>query len=228
MLPLLNYADGDHEAIRAQLTHPQSVSGLSDGGAHCGIICDASLPTTMLTHWTRDRTRGELLPLEWIVKKQTHDTAELYGMSDRGTLEVGKRADVNIIDFANLRLQTPEMIYDLPAGGRRLIQRSEGYVATIVAGEITRVTALTPAHGLVVSFAGVADVRFGLGIPVGAHPMPQWIQSADAIAAVTRAAADSGFDHVFVTDHPLRRAAGLRQVATTPSIRSSRDGSGAR
>jgi N-acyl-D-aspartate/D-glutamate deacylase len=114
------------------------VSGLSDGGAHCGIICDASLPTTMLTHWTRDRTRGELLPLEWIVKKQTHDTAELYGMSDRGTLEVGKRADVNIIDFANLRLQTPEMIYDLPAGGRRLIQRSEGYVATIVAGEITR------------------------------------------------------------------------------------------
>ncbi len=138
MLPLLNYADGDHEAIRAQLGHPQSVSGLSDGGAHCGIICDASLPTTMLTHWTRDRTRGERLPLEWIVKKQTHDTAELYGMSDRGTVEIGKRADLNVIDYDGLRLQTPEMIYDLPAGGRRLIQRSEGYVATIVAGEVTR------------------------------------------------------------------------------------------
>lgn len=138
MLPLLNYADGDHEAIRTQLTHPQSVSGLSDGGAHCGIICDASLPTTMLTHWTRDRTRGEKLSVEWVVKKQTHDTAELYGMSDRGTIEVGKRADVNVIDYDALRLQTPEMIYDLPAGGRRLVQRSEGYVATIVAGEITR------------------------------------------------------------------------------------------
>ncbi|MGB1506853.1 MAG: amidohydrolase family protein, partial [Acidimicrobiales bacterium] len=138
MLPLLNYADGDHEAIRAQLTHPRSISGLSDGGAHCGIICDASLPTTMLTHWTRDRTRGELLPLEWIVKKQTQDTAELYGLSDRGSLEVGKRADVNIIDYGALRLLTPEMIYDLPAGGRRLVQRCEGYVATIVAGEVTR------------------------------------------------------------------------------------------
>ncbi|MGA0238176.1 MAG: N-acyl-D-amino-acid deacylase family protein [Acidimicrobiales bacterium] len=138
MLPLLNYADGDHEAIRTQLTHPRSISGLSDGGAHCGIICDASLPTTMLTHWTRDRTRGELLPLEWIVKKQTHDTAELYGLSDRGSLEVGKRADLNIIDYGALRLLTPEMIYDLPAGGRRLVQRCEGYVATIVAGEVTR------------------------------------------------------------------------------------------
>jgi len=138
MLPLLNYADGDHEAIRAQLTHPQSVSGLSDGGAHCGIICDASLPTTMLTHWTRDRTRGEKLPLEWVVKKQTHDTAELYGLNDRGTLEPGKRADVNVIDYHALSLQTPEMIYDLPAGGRRLVQRSVGYVATVVAGEITR------------------------------------------------------------------------------------------
>ena len=138
MLPLLNYADGDHEAIRAQLTHPQSVSGLSDGGAHCGIICDASLPTTMLTHWTRDRTRGEKLPLEWIVKKQTHDTAALYGLNDRGTLEPGKRADVNVIDYDALALETPEMIYDLPAGGRRLVQRSVGYVATIVAGEVTR------------------------------------------------------------------------------------------
>lgn len=138
MLPLFNYVDGNHDVIREQLTHPQAVSGLSDGGAHCGIICDASLPTTMITHWTRDRSRGERLPLEWIVKKQTHDTAALFGLSDRGTLEPGKRADVNIIDYDSLALQTPEMVHDLPAGGRRLVQRSVGYVATIVAGTVTR------------------------------------------------------------------------------------------
>jgi len=138
MLPLFNYVDGNHDVIREQLTHPRAVSGLSDGGAHCGIICDASLPTTMLTHWTRDRTRGERLPLEWIVKKQTQDTAALFGLTDRGTIEPGKRADLNVIDYDALALQTPEMVHDLPAGGRRLVQRSVGYVATIVAGVITR------------------------------------------------------------------------------------------
>jgi N-acyl-D-amino-acid deacylase len=138
MLPLYNYVDGNHDVIREQLTHPQAVVGLSDGGAHCGIICDASLPTTMLSHWARDRQRGEQLPLEWVVQKQTHDTARLFGMSDRGTIEVGMRADVNVIDFDRLNLQTPELVHDLPAGGSRLVQRSVGYVATVVAGEVTR------------------------------------------------------------------------------------------
>ena len=120
------------------LLHPAGVSGLSDGGAHCGMICDASIPTFMLTHWTRDRTRGEQLPLEWVVKKQTHDTASLYGLGDRGTLEVGKRADANVIDHQALTLRSPRVVHDLPAGGRRLDQQADGYVATVVAGEVTR------------------------------------------------------------------------------------------
>ena len=138
MLPVFNYVEANHDAIREQLTHPQAVSGLSDGGAHCGMICDASIPTFMLTHWARDRTRGEGLELEWVVNKQTRATAELFGLSDRGTLEVGKRADVNVIDFDNLVLRSPRMVHDLPAGGRRLIQEAEGYVATLVAGQVTR------------------------------------------------------------------------------------------
>lgn len=138
LAPLFNYVDSNHDVIREQLTHPQAVVGLGDGGAHCGLICDASLPTTMISHWTRDRERGEKLPLEWVVRKQTKDTAELFGMSDRGTIEVGRRGDVNIIDYDKINLHTPELVHDLPAGGRRLIQRAEGYVATIVAGEITR------------------------------------------------------------------------------------------
>ena len=138
LLPLFNYFHHNHDVIREQLTHPRSVSGLSDGGAHCGMICDASIPTFMLTHWTRDRTRGEQLPLEWVVRKQTRDTAELFGLGDRGTLEEGKRADINIIDHQNLTLRSPRMAYDLPANGRRLLQDTEGYVATVVAGEVVR------------------------------------------------------------------------------------------
>lgn len=138
MLPLYNYVDQNHDVIREQLTHPQAVVGLGDGGAHCGLICDASLPTTMIAHWTRDRSRGEQLPLEWVVRKQTKDTAELFGMTDRGTIEVGQRADVNVIDHDRINLRTPELVHDLPAGGRRLIQAADGYVATIVAGEVTR------------------------------------------------------------------------------------------
>ena len=138
MLPLYNYVEGNHDVIREQLTHPQAVLGLGDGGAHCGLICDASLPTTMISHWTRDRSRGEQLPLEWVVKKQTHDTARLYGMSDRGTLEVGMRGDVNVIDHTRIALRTPELVHDLPAGGRRLVQRADGYTATVVAGQVTR------------------------------------------------------------------------------------------
>ncbi|MEC7879376.1 MAG: amidohydrolase family protein, partial [Actinomycetota bacterium] len=116
----------------------QAVSGLSDGGAHCGMICDASIPTFMLSHWARDRSRGEKLPLEWVVKKQTNDTATLYGLTDRGVIQEGKRADLNVIDFPTLNLSGPKMVHDLPAGGRRLLQEATGYDYTIVAGQITR------------------------------------------------------------------------------------------
>ena len=138
LMPVFNYAAGDCEAIRQQLTHPYAVSGLSDGGAHCGMICDASIPTFLLTHWARDRSRGEKLELEWVVKKQARDTAQLYGLLDRGTLEVGQKADLNVIDFENLTLRLPKIAFDLPAGGRRLLQEARGYEYTIVSGEITR------------------------------------------------------------------------------------------
>lgn len=138
MLPLFNYTDGDHEAIREQLLHPTSVSGLSDGGAHCGMICDASIPTYLLTHWTRDRKRGARLPLEWVVRKQTRDTAHLFGLTDRGELAVGKKADMNVIDLENLTLHSPHLVHDLPAGGRRLLQEAVGYRHTIVSGLETR------------------------------------------------------------------------------------------
>jgi N-acyl-D-amino-acid deacylase len=138
MLPLFNYSDGDHEAIREQLLHPTAVLGLGDGGAHCGMICDASLPTYSLTHWARDRKRGDKLPLEWLIRKQTQDTARLYGMTDRGTLEPGMRADLNVIDHEALTLRSPRLVRDLPAGGRRLIQEADGYVLTAVNGVVTR------------------------------------------------------------------------------------------
>lgn len=138
MLPFFNYADGNHDAIREMLTHPAGVSGLSDGGAHCGMICDASYPTFLLTHWARDRHRGERLPLEYVIRKQCHDTAALFGLTDRGTIEVGKKADLNVIDMAALTLHPARMAYDLPAGGRRLVQSAGGYAATIVSGTVTR------------------------------------------------------------------------------------------
>jgi N-acyl-D-aspartate/D-glutamate deacylase len=110
------------------------VSGLSDGGAHVGTICDASFPTYLLTHWVRDRSRGERLPLEQVVRSQTRDTARAVGLRDRGTLTAGQRADVNVVDLDGLRLRPPEIVYDLPAGGRRLVQRVQGYRHTLVAG----------------------------------------------------------------------------------------------
>ncbi len=119
------------------LLHPRAALGLGDGGAHCGVICDASQPTFMLTHWTRDRTRGEQLPLEWIVKKQSHDTARLYGLTDRGPLEIGALADINILDFDNLHLTNPVVVADLPAGGKRILQGATGYVETIKSGVTT-------------------------------------------------------------------------------------------
>jgi N-acyl-D-amino-acid deacylase len=138
MLPFFNYSDGNHDAIREMLTHPAGVLGLSDGGAHCGMICDASFPTFLLTHWARDRYRGAKLPLEYMVRKQSHDTAQLFGLSDRGTIEVGKKADINVIDWDKLRLHPARMAYDLPAGGQRLVQGASGYAATIVSGTVTR------------------------------------------------------------------------------------------
>jgi len=138
LFPFLNYADGNGDALREMLTHPAGVVGLSDGGAHCGVICDASQPTWLLTHWARDRSRGEQLPLEFIVKKQTHDTARLFGFPDRGTIEIGAKADLNVIDLAGLALRPPEVARDLPAGGKRFVQFATGYKATIVNGVITR------------------------------------------------------------------------------------------
>ena len=136
-VPILNYAQGSLEPVREMFLHPRAASGLADGGAHCGVICDASMPTFMLTHWTRDRSRGERLPLEWVVKKQTHDTARLYGLADRGTIEVGMLGDLNVIDYDHLQLAPPQVVRDLPAGGSRLVQRAEGYVATIKSGVVT-------------------------------------------------------------------------------------------
>lgn len=136
-LPLIGYANGDLEAIRTMMEHPKTVFGLSDGGAHCGLICDASMPTFLLTHWVRDRERGEKLPLETVVENQTRRTAELYGMEDRGVLAAGMKADVNIIDLEALSIHSPEMVYDLPAGGRRLIQKIDGYRYTVQSGEVT-------------------------------------------------------------------------------------------
>ncbi len=134
--PLLNYSDGDFAPIREMLLHPNAVLGLSDGGAHCGIICDASMPTFMLTHWVRDRQRGERLPLEHVVRMQTANTARLFGLGDRGRLAPGLRADVNVIDLEHLRLEPPEMVFDLPAAGRRLVQRARGYRMTVQNGEV--------------------------------------------------------------------------------------------
>jgi N-acyl-D-aspartate/D-glutamate deacylase len=117
--------------------HPRAALGLGDGGAHCGIICDASIQTFMLTHWVRDRTRGEKIPVEFVVKRMTKDTADLYGLRDRGVLAPGMKGDVNIIDLDGLRLLPPEMVHDLPAGGKRFMQRAKGYRYTICSGEIT-------------------------------------------------------------------------------------------
>jgi N-acyl-D-aspartate/D-glutamate deacylase len=135
--PLASYVDGNHDAIHEMITHPASVLGLSDGGAHCGLICDASMPSTLLTHWVRDRSRGERLELEQAIRLQTARTAEVYGFTDRGTLEVGKRADLNLVDLDGLVVHEPEMVFDLPAGGRRLVQQVDGYAATVCAGEVT-------------------------------------------------------------------------------------------
>jgi N-acyl-D-amino-acid deacylase len=132
--PITNYVHGDHGVVRQMLTDPATLLGLADGGAHCGVICDSSVPSFMLTHWVRDRARGPRLPLEWVVKRQTSETAAFFGFTDRGRLAPGMKADVNVIALDRLRLHPPEMTADLPAGGRRLVQRVDGYRATIVSG----------------------------------------------------------------------------------------------
>lgn len=134
MLPFENYAYGSLDVVHEMITDPGSVLGVADGGAHVGVICDASSPTSLLTLWGRDRTRGPKLGLEFLIAKQTRGTAEAYGLLDRGLLAPGHKADINIIDFEALSLKRPEVVYDLPAGGRRLIQRAVGYRHTFVAG----------------------------------------------------------------------------------------------
>jgi N-acyl-D-aspartate/D-glutamate deacylase len=135
--PMLNYAGGNLDAVREMLARPDTVPALGDGGAHCGAICDASFPTTLLTHWGRDHRKPELLfPIEWLIKRHTADTAAVVGLLDRGQLLPGYRADLNVIDFERLQADQPEVLYDLPTGGRRLMQTATGYVATVVAGDV--------------------------------------------------------------------------------------------
>ncbi len=134
MLPFENYAYGSLDVVHEMITDPATVLGVADGGAHVGVICDASSPTSPLTLWGRDRTRGPKLGLEFLIAMQTRGTAEAYGLRDRGLLKPGHKADINVIDFDALSLRRPEVVYDLPTGGRRLIQRAAGYRHTFVSG----------------------------------------------------------------------------------------------
>ncbi|MGE0623409.1 MAG: amidohydrolase family protein [Pseudomonadales bacterium] len=135
--PFANYAENNLDCCREMLLHEHTVPGLGDGGAHVGTICDASFVTSLLTHWGRDRKRGDLIDLETLVRRQSRDTAVAVGLDDRGELVPGKRADLNVIDFDALRVRAPHIVHDLPAGGPRLQQQADGYLATLVAGEIT-------------------------------------------------------------------------------------------
>ncbi|NPV25065.1 N-acyl-D-amino-acid deacylase family protein [Bradyrhizobium aeschynomenes] len=137
-VPFLNYSDGNLDATYEMLRDPRSVPGLSDGGAHCGIICDASFPTYLLTHWTRDRKRGDRLSIPFVVAAQSRKTALSVGLDDRGLIAPGYKADLNVIDYDRLHLHPPKVHYDLPVGGRRLMQEVDGYEATIVSGVVTR------------------------------------------------------------------------------------------
>jgi N-acyl-D-aspartate/D-glutamate deacylase len=137
MVPVNNFASGTQREVREMLTHPLTVPGLGDAGAHCTMICDGSFPTYLATYWSRDASATDRLPIEWIVQRQCADTAALVGLHDRGRLVPGLRADVNLIDLDALTISAPEMLYDLPADGKRLVQRASGYVATLVAGTVT-------------------------------------------------------------------------------------------
>ncbi len=136
-MPFANYAENNLDCCRDMILSENTVMGLGDGGAHVGTICDASFVTTLLTHWGRDRTRGEQIDLPILVKAQTQDTARAVELNDRGVIAIGMKADINVIDFENLRVRAPEIVHDLPAGGARLQQRADGYLATIVSGRVT-------------------------------------------------------------------------------------------
>ncbi|MEZ7981676.1 MAG: amidohydrolase family protein [Myxococcota bacterium] len=137
MLTLLNYSDYNLDAVKTMLDHPRTAFGLGDGGAHCGAICDASMTTSLLAHWVKGRTRGPKIAIERAVKKMTADTASLYGLMDRGTLQLGMKGDLNVIDLDRLENALPEIVNDLPAGAARFVQKAHGYEATVVSGEIT-------------------------------------------------------------------------------------------
>ncbi len=134
--PFLNYVDGNLDGCHEMLVHPHTVPGLGDGGAHVGTICDGSFPTTLLAYWGRDRARDRI-PVPFLVQRHCRDTARTVGLFDRGVLAPGYRADVNVVDFDRLRLRKPEIVHDLPANGRRLLQRADGWRHTIVAGQET-------------------------------------------------------------------------------------------
>lgn len=135
--PIGNYMDSSLDAAKRMMESEHSLLGLGDGGAHCATICDASFTTHMLTFWGRDRVRGPKMDLSWIIKSHTRDNALAMGLNDRGLISKGMKADINVIDFDNLTLHAPEVVNDLPAGGKRLIQNVDGYVATIMSGKVT-------------------------------------------------------------------------------------------
>ena len=135
-LPVTNFAAGNLDVVREMIDRPNTLLGLGDGGAHVGIMCDATATSYTLTHWTRDRRRGSLLPVSWAIKRLTADNAAEIGLGDRGLLKVGLKADINVIDYDRMKLRRPEIVYDLPAGGKRLIQRTDGFDATIVSGAV--------------------------------------------------------------------------------------------
>ena len=134
--PLSNYTYGTLDTVHDMMCHPNTLIGLGDGGAHVGILSDASAITYMLTHWTRDRSRGARVPLHWAIKRLTRDNAQAIGLNDRGVIRRDAKADINVIDYDRLKVHAPEVVYDLPSRGRRLIQRTDGYVATMVSGQI--------------------------------------------------------------------------------------------
>lgn len=135
-LPVINYMDGNLDFTRGLLDDDDTLVSLSDGGAHCGTICDAAAPTFLLSYWARDR-KGGTISLARAVKRQCRDTAMLYGLADRGLLAPGMLADINVIDHGRLKLGAPWLAFDLPAGGKRLLQRADGYVATVKSGAVT-------------------------------------------------------------------------------------------
>ena len=148
--PIYNYTDLNYSAVHEMMSHPQALMGLSDGGAHVGTVCDASFPTYLLCHWTRDRTQGPKIALPRAVQMLTADIADYVGFHDRGRLKVGQKANINVIDHKKLRLHPPHMVQDLPAGGQRLLQEATGYIATIVDGvpvvENDRLTGALPGR----------------------------------------------------------------------------------